>query len=132
MNDLARVSLVVEARRFVGQPYRYDPRADGGMDCREVCVRAYNAVFPLEPIPITKYGSILPLRSILRELQRYCRPVATGMAGDVVVLEDCARFHLGIHAGETVIHASRDLGRVVEDPRDRLIIRSSWRFRGVR
>jgi cell wall-associated NlpC family hydrolase len=133
-----REAIVVEARRWLGTPWRHQGRVLGvGVDCGGLIVEVGKAVGLLEFDAKPQYGR-LPnwgeLRQILRD---YGEPADNMQKGSIL----CFAFsgepqHLGLYTGEgkTLIHAYAQARKVVEHRLDGMwleSLRSVWSYRGL-
>lgn len=123
--------IIEAARSHLGTPYRHQGRAAGaGLDCAGLFVAVCHDL-GLQVIDENGYGRT-PFRGLLEQCidrQPFLRRVARNdmQAGDVLLM----RFqsdpqHIAFHAGDTMIHAYSNVGRVVEHR-----IADVWRARVV-
>lgn len=117
--------VIARARQLLGAPFRLHGRDASGVDCIGVAAFAYRVDVPTgyalrtaDPDAI-----IAQLRTLGFRPRRFRKP------GDVVLLDaGPAQLHLGLWAGESLIHADAGLRRVVETPGDpRWPVLSIWR-----
>ncbi len=129
--------IVSAARSCIGTKFVHQGRAPGvGLDCAGVVSHVIDSLGYAHDGPAA-YGR-LPFAGMLEQVldrQEYLRKVTDMQAGDVMLM----RFvgdpqHLGVCAGETMIHAYLQAGRCVEHQIDRTWrnrVVSVYRFEGV-
>lgn len=121
------VSVVRAARRMLGIPYRFGCASPEAVDCAGFIWRV-RVLCGLPSIPQPRYAEPIEPQSFA-PLFRVAHPVPSPEPGDVVILEDCGRAHLGILGFGEVIHASRAAGAVIADPIAKVRLRSAYRLR---
>lgn len=139
MIDAAR--LIVEARAWLGVPFRHQGRGRTGVDCAGFLVELMRAAgeLPSDYTEPANYGR-QPQRELFDIVQRYCKPAGTRVQfpGALVLvrwLPQSPPSHVGLCTGETMIHCYQRAGGVVEHgyrgPWLR-VTHSLWRMPGVR
>lgn len=125
MTDTERDGFIIEARSYLGTPFRHRGRSRRGIDCLGLIVLSFAAVG--YDIRDRKYYGRFPERDGLREelISRFGEPVADLRVGDVVTMrwhqENGVPLlnHVGIltpypHGGFGLIHALHSVGYVTE------------------
>ena len=106
---------VAAARALVGVRFRPQGRApEIGLDCIGLIARALGVEVSRADYDL-RGGTLQELEAGLRVAG--CVPVAERRAGDVLVMHSGpGQLHLGIWAGDGIVHADARLRRVVERP----------------
>lgn len=127
--------IIEHARATLGTPYQHQGRINGlALDCIGVAIYVAKQL-GMEYIDLPAYGAS-PHNGLLEEMmdkQPCLQRVYDMQPGDVLQM----RFliepqHVAIWTGETIIHCSRDTGRVVEcrlDDKTRERITKVYRFK---
>ncbi len=110
--------IVSAARHYIGTPFRHAGRNEHGVDCVGlVLVVAYRlGISQYVPRP---YARLVDPDELRAEVEEVCDliPSEEKRPGDILLLRvGGVPQHLGIYAGETLIHAFNTVGRVVEAP----------------
>lgn len=110
--------VVIEARSWVGVPFRHQGRNRLGIDCAGlvVCVVASTAGLPEGFDPPRRYGRA-PHDEFITTISRYCRETSSAVAGAIALIKwarDGSPSHVGILTSETIIHSYASAKRVVE------------------
>jgi cell wall-associated NlpC family hydrolase len=128
-------AVIAEARGWVGVPYRHQGRSRSGVDCVGLPIVVGQALGMLPPrFEITNYGR-LPSLELVQRLQSHCTPLSAAVPGSLIVIAwTKIAAHVAICTGESMIHATQNVGRVVEHGyRGRWIrlTHSHWALPGV-
>ena len=120
--------IIALARETVGTPFHHQGRLCGiGIDCIGVLEHVavglgYHLVYR------KNYGRIPTLGSLVRGLDQNLSRVDSPSIGDILLISFIdIPTHVGIYAGETIIHSYESVGRCVEHNYDK-----QWRDRTVR
>jgi len=133
--------LIVQARTWVGVPFRHQGRGRAGVDCAGflgALMKAAGAL-PEDYIEPTNYGRA-PDRELIEVVRRYCTPAARAPTFPAALVlmrwpKNKQPSHVGLCTGSTLIHCYAREGGVVEHgyrgpwPR---VTHSLWRLPGVR
>lgn len=132
--------LIVEARTWLGVPFRHQGRSRTGVDCAGFLVELMRATGELpadyaEPANYARH----PQRQLFEIVRRYCVPAGPKPLPGVLVLIRWMRSshpsHVGLCVGDTIIHCYQRVGGVVEHGYRGSWVRlthSLWRLPGVR
>lgn len=104
---------IERARSVIGAPYRRqgrEPRT--GIDCLGLAFHCFDLSFDMR----TSDGRGLSPTAFERLAIRYFTTANTPRDGDLVVMRERGRWHLGIRDGEAMIHADARSRRVVRRP----------------
>jgi NlpC/P60 family putative phage cell wall peptidase len=134
--------LVTEARSWLGTPFHWQASLKGvGCDCKGLIWGVARALGLPEAdsrfAGIADYGRRVPVPTLLRGMAATFDRVTDPAPGDVLLFVMAGQpQHLGIHAGEHVIHTyNGGPGRVIETrlnpPRRPWPLHSAWRFRSL-
>lgn len=128
MTPEQRIAVVAEAMRWLGTPFHHQQRVRGaGVDCVNLLAAVYHAAGVVEELRFDYYPPDWHLHrdepKFLAGLERYADriPVIEALPGDI------AMFRYGRHSAHgaivtawpTVVHAWRDVGKVVLTEADR-------------
>lgn len=133
--------LVVQARTWLGVPFRHQGRGRAGLDCAGFVVALLKAAgeLPSNYTEPANYGRT-PAPELIEVVRQYCiqGARAPGFAGALVLIRwprDRLPSHVGLCTGDTLIHCYQREGGVVEHgyrgPWVR-VTHSLWRLPGVR
>ena len=109
-----RQAVILEARRWIGTPYRHSARVvgrRGGTDCIQLLAAAYEGAGIVERVKIEPYAQEWHLHRgaerYLLGLMRYCREVSTPLPGDIALWRFGRTFSHGAIVVEwpIIIHA---------------------------
>lgn len=111
-----REQIVTEARKYVGTPYRHLGRSRRGVDCAGLLYIVFNALievgsdfqdYPLYPKSAEVFANIRHYAQRIKKSDAGC--------GDIVLMNfsGCST-HFGILTDLGVVHASNDVGAVIE------------------
>jgi cell wall-associated NlpC family hydrolase len=130
--------LIVEARRWIGTPYRHQGRTAAGLDCIGfiIWVLAQKDLLPTD-FERQNYGR-LPQRELLERTALYCTPIPEPIPGCLLLIRWPGQRepgHAALYAGETMIHSYAISKQVIEHgyraPWPRLTV-NRWLLPGVR
>lgn len=110
-----RQEIVNWARSFIGVPFVHRGRSLSGVDCVGLLYVAYKPILDI-PEPKDYDRVITSVRSFM-EIREYADRIPQDEAGpgDIVLMSSGGHStHYGLIAGNTVIHADKSVGRVVE------------------
>ena len=132
--------LIAIARTWLGVPWHHQGRSRAGVDCAGLpeCVLREASLLPAGYRVPANYGR-LPVRDeLLDVIRRWCVPAPASTAGALVTIRwpnMPGPSHIGICAGNTIIHAYRESSGVVEHSYRGRWVRwttGTWRVPGVR
>jgi len=116
-----REKIIREARTWIGTPFHHQARVKGaGVDCANLLVAVYCGLGLAELPKIDPYSQDWHLHHdeprFINMLLNYCEPTDKPLAGDIAMFQYGRQAaHGAIVIDEnTVIHAWRDAGQVVE------------------
>jgi len=129
--------IIAHARETLGTPYQHQGRINGmALDCIGVAIYVAQKL-GLDYLDLPAYGAS-PHKGLLEQMmdaQPCLVRVYEMQPGDVLQMRFAKEpQHVAIWTGETIIHCSRDTGRVVEcrlDDETRQKITKIYRFKGV-
>jgi len=137
---MIREQIVVEARKWIGTPYKHNQALLGvGVDCIGLVVAVgmalkINGDFNKESfLPYQGYSPNPNPNKMIKGMREFLTPVESPQIGDIAWIEPRQGMpsHLAIKSGDNaVIHACATAGKVVEASYpDR--INSWWRYGGL-
>jgi cell wall-associated NlpC family hydrolase len=136
-----RLAIIVEARTWLGTPFRHQGRTRGaGVDCAGVVIGVARAL-GLSEFDTTAYGRLPNGHAMRRLCDAHLRPILlkTARPGDVLLMA-WRRYpqHLAVVVdhpqGLGIVHGHEAAGRVVEHRLDevwRARVRAAYAFPGV-
>lgn len=127
--------VVLEARSWVGVPFRHQGRDRRGVDCVGLPIVIGQALGLLPAkFDVADYGRTATGELIAR-LQQYCRPIPSPVPGSLLVIAWAkTAAHVAIFTGDNMIHAYESVGKVVEHGyrgRWLRLTHSAWALPGV-
>lgn len=130
--------VIVEARTWLGVPFRHQGRSRTGVDCigLVIAVLAGKNMLPKNFEGPSRYGRE-PGPELIAQLERYCVKLVTPMMGSIVAIRWPGKSyasHVALCAGETIIHCFGTSYGVVEvGYRGRWVkaTESVWAVKGV-
>jgi cell wall-associated NlpC family hydrolase len=131
-----RDAIVIEARRWLGTPWRHQGRVLGvGVDCGGLIIGVGKELNLLAFDAKPQYGRLPHWEELRLVLREYLEPSGKMQKGSIL----CFAFggepqHIGIYTGENLIHSYAQARRVVEHRLDGMwleCLRSVWAYRGL-
>jgi cell wall-associated NlpC family hydrolase len=107
--------IVVEARKWLGAPYRHQGRDVRGIDCvgLPIIIARTLGLLPKD-FDTSVYGR-LPTSDIIDRLSSVCAQSTEVKVGSIIVIAwSKIAAHTAIYTGESMIHAYESVGKVVE------------------
>lgn len=128
--------VIIEARRWLGVPFRHQGRTRYGVDCvgLVICVAAKLGIIPID-LDRRDYGRTPSRDELANKVREYCEPADDLQPGCIAAIRwNKELAHMAIFTGTTLIHSYENVGGVVEHGYRRRWVRlvdSAWLLPGV-
>lgn len=129
-------TLVAEARRWLGTPYRHQARGPHAFDCVGLVIRVADDLKLVPDTFVRNYGR-LPRPELIEQARRICTAIDQPEPGCLVLIRwprEKLPAHAALFTGENLIHSDRFHAKVVEHGYRKHWVtwtHSLWRIPGV-